>query len=222
MSKSGRIVVFALCFGVSFGRLSAAQTPASNVCSLTSLSNGETASIHGKVVHGAHDLLFLTAGCSEPVVLEYGGSSDLGERSTDHVQSDTVRQFQRYVGSNYSNVGKGICGQCPKYEVEALLTGRFDVASDTVPEGRWKDKVGFLHDSISGKIVGQAGFGHPPQYKYRLIIRSVSRLEAHRLPKPKLPDHDPSGNSLLQNPEDQRLSSALLHESGHVDPPNPQ
>jgi hypothetical protein len=222
MSKSGRIVAFALCFGVSFGRLSAAQTPASNVCSLTSLTNGETASIHGKVVHGAHDLLFMTEGCSEPVVLEYAGSSDSGERSTDLVQSDTVRQFQRYVGSNYSNVGKGICGQCPKYEVEAFLTGRFEVASDTVPEGRWKDKVGFLHDSVSGKIVGQAGFGHPPQYKYRLIIRSVSRLEAHRLPKPKLPNNDPSGNSLLQNPEDQRLASALLHESGHVDPPNPQ
>jgi hypothetical protein len=212
MKKGARIAISTLCLAVSFGRLSVAQAPASNVCSLTSLTNGEIASIHGKVVHGAHDLLFITAGCSETVVLEYAGSSGSGERNTDLYQSETMRRFERYVGSNYSNVGKGICGQCPKYEVEALLTGRFDVASDTVPQGQWKDKVGFLHDSQFGKIVGQAGFGHPPQYKYHLIIQSVSQLEAHKLPKPNLPDHDSSDNLSLPNQEDRPLlASALLH-----------
>jgi hypothetical protein len=196
MNRTGRIVILALCFGVSVGRFSKAQTPASNVCSLPSLINGETASIHGKVVHGAHDLLFMTAGCSDPVVLEYAVSPDSGETRADPAQSETVRRFQRYVGSNYSNVGKGICGQCPKYEIEALLMGRFDVASDTVPQGQWKDKVGFLHDSKSGKIVGQAGFGHPPEYKYRFIVRSVSQLKAQRLPKPRLPGPE-TDNDLL-------------------------
>jgi hypothetical protein len=190
MNKAGRLVMLALFFSVSFGRLLTAQTPASNACTLRSLTDAETVSIHGKVVHGAHDLLFMTEGCSDPIVLEYAGSPDSGETSTAPVQSEAVRRFQEYVGSNYSSGGKGICGQCPKYEVEALLTGRLDVASDFVPQGQWKDKVGFLHDSQSGKIVGQAGFGHPPEYRYRLTIRSVSQLKAQRLPKPKLPGKD--------------------------------
>jgi hypothetical protein len=91
--------------------------------------------------------------------------------------------------------------QCPKYEVEATLTGRLDVAPDSFPEGQWKDKLGMLHDR-SGKFVGKAGFGHPPIQKYQLIIEAVSDVAARQLPKPKV-----SSNG---------SSKSLLHEAGHA------
>ena len=66
--------------------------------------------------------------------------------------------------------------QCPKYKVEATLTGVLSVA--TIPPGLTKDNLGFLRDS-SGKIVGKVGFGHPtPLFKYQLAIRSASDVIA--------------------------------------------
>jgi hypothetical protein len=72
--------------------------------------------------------------------------------------------------------------QCPKYDVEASLTGQLEAA--TTPDGLRRDSVGFLWDT-SGKLRGTSGFGHPNRsYKYRLVIESVTEVVAHKRPKP--------------------------------------
>jgi hypothetical protein len=184
-----------------FGRAASAQSAAEGSCSLSTFQDGQTASVHGKVAHGAHDLLLVVPGCDKAVVLEYAGNEGSGVSVDKLVRDESFKQFEKYARDTYKKVGKGACVQCPRYEVEATLTGKLDVAPDTVPEGQWKDKLGMLHDQ-SGKFVGKAGFGHPPIQKYRLIIESVSDVSARELPKPKVPDSEGS--------------RSLLHESGHA------
>lgn len=170
---------------VASERTASAQSAAEGSCPLAIFKDGQKASMHGKVAHGAHDLLFVVPGCDKTVVLEYAGSEESGMSIDKLVRDENFIRFEKYVGDTYGKVGKGACMQCPKYDVEATLSGRLDLAPDAVPEGQWKDKLGMLHDQ-SGKFVGKAGFGHPPIQKYRLVIESVSDVAARELPKPKV------------------------------------
>lgn len=208
MQINVRIAMAVLLFASCLGRPLEVRSQSHATCSLAPMKNGEPVSLNGKIVYGAHDLLLTIKGCDEAVVLRYAGDADSAETRDSLVQDEALRKFQKYLASTYTRVGGGVCEQCPKYEVEATLTGRIDIASDSFPQGQWKDKVGFLHDA-SGKVVGKAGFGHPPSYKYRLIIKSVSHVTARKLPKPTANDR----------PAD---PSALQHESGHADPPKPR
>ncbi|MBI3476595.1 MAG: hypothetical protein HY010_12755 [Acidobacteria bacterium] len=131
-------------------------------------------------------MVFLPAGCTETVVLVYAGNSESGELSEKLVKDKNLERFGKYTRATYGKIGRnGTCAQCAMYEVRATLTGRLNVAPDVVPQGLWKDKLGMLHDQ-TGKFVGQAGFGHPPIWKYRLAIVSVSNVEAKKLPEPKI------------------------------------
>jgi len=196
------LIVAAMLFFCVLGRAASAQSAtAEGSCPLSTFQDGQTASVHGKVAHGAHDLLLIVRGCDKAVVLEFAGTEGSEASADKLVRDENFNRFEKYTRDTYKKVGKGTCMQCPKYEVEATLTGRLDVAPDTVPEGQWKDKLGMLHDQ-SGKFVGKAGFGHPPIQKYRLIIESVSDVAAHKLPKPKVPDSEGS--------------RSLLHESEHA------
>ena len=76
-----------------------------------------------------------------------------------------------------------MCVSCSKYDVEATLTGVLDVAPDKLPEGVYKTPLGLEYDG-SGKLAGLWGFGHPPAWKYRLRIESVSEVAAQKLPQP--------------------------------------
>jgi hypothetical protein len=97
----------------------------------------------------------------------------------DKAQAKSLAKFKKYTSATKKSIGNSICIQCPKYEVEATLTGTLTIAS--VPSGFSKDNLGFLHDA-SGKIVGQVGFGHPiPLYKYQLAIEYASDVIARLL-----------------------------------------
>jgi hypothetical protein len=166
-------------------RPASAQAAAEGSCPLSTFKDGQKVSVHGRVAYGAHDLLLVIPSCDRTVVLEYAGGPESGESSNKLVRDKNYRRFEKYTRAMYPKVGgKGICIQCPKYEVEATLTGKLDVAADAIPEGLWKDELGMLHDQ-SGKLVGKAGFGHPPAQKYRLLIESVSDVTARKLPEPK-------------------------------------
>ena len=171
-------------------------------CPLSAFKNGQTVTVHGKVGQASHDMALVVPGCSEAAVLVYAGDPESRESGEKLLKDESFKRFEKYTRATYGKIGsKGICMQCPKYEVEATLTGRLDVAPDSFPEGQWKDKLGMLHDQ-SGKFVGKAGFGHPPIQKYQLIIEAVSDVAARELPKPKV-SSDGS-------------SKSLLHEVGHA------
>jgi hypothetical protein len=199
-----RMTVYTTVAAVLFFTASAsAQSATGGMCPLSTFTNGQTVTVHGKVGQAPHDMALVVPGCSEAVVLVYAGDPESRESSEKLLKDESFKRFEKYSRATYDRkIGeKGICMQCPKYEVEATLTGRFDVASDTVPEGQWKDKLGMLHDQ-SGKFVGKAGFGHPPIQKYRLVIESVSDVAARELPKPKVSNSEGS--------------KSLLHETGHA------
>lgn len=124
-------------------------------------------------------MLLVIPGCDKPIVPVYAGSPYSRESSDKLIWDKNYRRFSENTSDNYKNVRKDKCWQCPKYDVEATLSGRLDIAANTVPEGLWKDKLGVLHDQ-SGKFVGKAGFGHPPVHN-----KSVSNITANTRPKPK-------------------------------------
>jgi len=162
-----------------------AQSKAEAGCPLRGFTDGQRVSIRGKVGQAPHDMALMVPGCGEAVVLVYAGDPDSGESSDKLLRDASFLRFQKCTRASYWKVdGKGICMQCPMYEVEATLSGRLDVAPDAVPEGQWKDKLGMLHDS-SGKLVGRAGFGHPATQRYRLVIELVSDVRARKLPRPR-------------------------------------
>jgi hypothetical protein len=186
----------------TLGRTASGQLTAQSSCPLSTFKNGQTVTVHGTVGQAPHDMALVMSGCSEAVVLVYAGDPESRESSDKLLKDKNLKRFEKYTRTTYRKIGgKGICIQCPKYEVEATFTGRLDVAVDAVPEGLWKDKLGMLHDQ-SGKFVGEAGFGHPPMQKYRLVIESVSDVAARELPKPNVPK-DEGGKS-------------VLHEAGHA------
>jgi hypothetical protein len=197
------MTVCTMVAAVFFSAISASAQPATGgMCPLSTFTNGQTVTIHGRVGQPPHDVALVVPGCAEAVVLVYAGDPESRESSEKLLKDESFKRFVKYTNATYGKIGsKGICMQCPKYQVDATLTGRLDVASDTVPDGQWKDKLGMLHDR-SGKFVGKAGSGHPPIQKYRLIIESVSDVVARELPKPKLPDSE--------GPR------SLLHESGQA------
>jgi hypothetical protein len=186
-----------------FAASASAQLATGAACPLSTFTNGQIVTIHGKVESAPHDMALVVPGCSQAVVLVYAGDPESHESREKLLKDESFKRFEQYTRATYRKVGgKGICEQCPKYEVEAKLTGRLDVAPDTIPEGQWKDKLGMLHDQ-SGKFVGKAGFGHPPIQKYRLVIESVAEVTARDLPKPK--------------PSNSDDSKTILHESGHAE-----
>jgi hypothetical protein len=186
-----------------FAAAALAQSAGGSACPLSTFTNGQIVTIHGKVESAPHDMALVVPGCSHPVVLVYAGDPESQESREKLLKDESFKRFEKYTRATYRKFGaKGICEQCPKYAVEAKLTGRLDVAPDAVPKGQWKDKLGMLHDQ-SGKFVGKAGFGHPPIQKYRLVIESVSDVTAKDLPKPK--------------PSNSDDSKTLLPESGHAE-----
>lgn len=150
---------------------------------LASAKNGQMLALRGEVVSTSHDMLLVVRGCEDRVVLVYAGNPETGVPGEKLRRDRNFKRFEKYTRATYKSTAKEICMQCPKYKVEATVSGRFDVA--TIPDGLKKDNLGFLHDE-TGKIVGKAGFGHPfPAYKYRLVIESVSDVVARKLPDPR-------------------------------------
>jgi hypothetical protein len=151
-----------------------------------SFRDGQTVALHGRVVSGPHDLLLTVPECEGAIVLVFAGEDRSGLPGDELQRDKNLDDFRRYTSAVYERTSENLCMQCSKYEVEATLAGKLSIAPETIPEGQWKDKLGLLHDE-SGKIVGKAGFGHPPIYKYSLSIRSVADVKVQKLPIPTIP-----------------------------------
>jgi len=146
-------------------------------CQLSESNNGKEVSVRGTVVSSPHDFILFVSGCEDVVVLEFSGVKG-ASASTIGLQSRKNLSLLKLYGSMEAKCPPGkVCSERPLYKVDAILIGRLDVG--TVPDGYWKDGLGYLHDQ-SGKITGKFGFGHPPTYKYRLVIKDVSKVVARR------------------------------------------
>ena len=134
---------------------------------LSTASNGEVITVHGKTVQEPHDLGFEIVGCKETVLLTYAGDQDNEVSVSELHRDENLARFRKDTTSTYKSTKKSVCMQCMKYgDVEATLTGKLEIAS--IPAGATKDPSGFLRDS-SGKVVGKWGWGHPvPFAGYRL------------------------------------------------------
>ena len=146
-------------------------------CQLDSAAEGQVLTVRGKVDHAPHDMTFEIPGCDKSVVLVYS-EDDGGSANAKNPKND-LSKFRNYTSATINKINGSACLQCPKYQVEATLTGRLSIAIN-IPAGATKDHYGFLRDS-SGKIIGKTGFGHPtPIYKYQLAIQSASDIVARR------------------------------------------
>lgn len=186
MTKVVGAVLFVICSTVT-----SAQRPDQNVCTLSSFTNGQIVTVHGKIVHGSHDMTLDITNC-ERVVLTYADDpnfSHTASATSINVPHETrvdnrtalqllrdreFRRFEKYVGANYKGTNRRPCMECYKYEVEATFRGRLDVSR----------KVGLTIDEQTHNIVSMDGFGHPrPFTRYRLVIGSVSDVVARKLPR---------------------------------------
>lgn len=186
----GTVAIIVLIAGMAYASKSRAAQQADhgvgrsdNACVLSTASNGQVITILGKTVQEPHDLGFEIPGCKETVLLTYAGDQDNEVSASELRRDENLARFQKYTTSTYKSTKKSICEQCMKYgDVEATLTGKLEIAS--IRPGTMKDSAGFLRDS-SGKIVGRWGWGHPvPFAGYRLVIQSVSKVTARKIPKP--------------------------------------
>jgi hypothetical protein len=77
------------------------------------------------------------------------------------LKDKAFRQFDSALAQQHRSPS-GLCLACPKYDVQATITGRLDGVDDSA-----------VHRE-KGKIVGLGGFGNANAYAARLVIQSVS------------------------------------------------
>lgn len=179
MSKLACPLFFLLLCSVT----AAAQQSNQGACALSSYRNGQTVTLQGTVVDGPHDMLLSIPGCRDAVLLVFAEASEESPNLKEHLDAN-LKRFQKYTSAVYKGTKERPCESCPMYQVQAVLSGKLEVA--TIPAGTTKDSLGLLHDA-SGKVVGKwGGWGHPlPFAGYRLVIFSVANAKARKLPKPE-------------------------------------
>ena len=155
--------------------------------------NGKTVRIKGTVSSGFDEFIIKAEGCryhiggiwlaypegtkakSGPVAIlqlqeasNFAGTSAPVERAAVTLDKNKdFKQFDSLLAAPYK--GSGICLGCTKSEVSATLTGRVDAVQPA------------LRRDTSGKIIGIAGFGNLNAYPVRLVLQSVSEVEAHEI-----------------------------------------
>lgn len=171
------MTLFVLLILVLFRLEAAAQNRAAAPCQLDEANNGKEVSLSGTVLSAPHDLIFSVPGCKEVVVVEFPEDGSRGASSSRARGRDNISIFQRYSSLEAKCPPGERCMERPAYTVEATLNGRLEVG--IVPDGYWKDGLGYLHDS-TGKITGKYGFGHPPTFKYRLVVESIPKVAVRK------------------------------------------
>jgi hypothetical protein len=155
--------------------------------------NGKTVRIKGTVSSGFDEFIIKAEGCryhiggiwlaypegtkakSGPVAIlqlqeasNFAGTSAPVERAAVTLDKNKdFKQFDSLLAAPYK--GSGICLGCTKSEVSATLTGRVDAVQPA------------LRRDTSGKIIGIPGFGNLNAYPVRLVLQSVSEVEAHEI-----------------------------------------
>lgn len=138
-------------------------------CPLATAKNGDTVTLKGEAVHGAHDGLIRINGCPDEVLLAYADDPSLRESKLNLKKDETFGKFVEYFKAEQPSQPNVVCRECWKYRVTAEFTGRLDIV----------DSAGWKKDPKSGKPTGVVGFGHPlPFTRYRLVITSVAKVEA--------------------------------------------
>jgi hypothetical protein len=152
-------------------------------CVLSTARSEEVITVQGKFRREPHDNGFDIQGCDITVLLTFAGNSDNHVSGNELRKDGELQRFQKYTMSFYMGNRKNICIDCMKYDVEAEITGKLEIAS--VPPGATRDSFGLLRDQ-SGKVIGTYGWGHPSPYaRYRLVILSVANVKAKKLPPPQ-------------------------------------
>ena len=91
----------------------------------------------------------------------FAGTITSAKRDAVTLQKDKAfKQFDSALAQQHHSPS-GLCLACPKYEVQATITGRLDGVDDAAVR---REK---------GKIVGLGGFGNANAYTARLVIQSV-------------------------------------------------
>jgi hypothetical protein len=155
--------------------------------------NGKTVRIKGTVSSGFDEFIIKAEGCkyhiggiwlaypegtkakSGPVAFlqlqaasNFAGNVAAAERAPVSLDKNKdFKQFDSFLAAPYK--GNGMCLGCTKSEVSATLTGRVDAVQPA-----------FRRDT-SGKIIDLAGFGNLNAYPVRLVLQSVSEVEAHEI-----------------------------------------
>lgn len=114
----------------------------------------------------------------------FAGKVDAANRPAVSLQRDKVfKQFDALLAQVHDKGGTAICIGCPRYTVQATLTGRLDdVADAAIPR------------DAKGKIVGLGGFGNLNAYPARLVLESVADVT------PKEIDYSAS-DALVKKPQ---------------------
>lgn len=151
---------------------SGANSQQTSECALSKIADRQRVTLHGQIERTSHDLLLRLNNCEPGVLLQYAGEPETGVPAERLRQDKNLRRFKKVSTAQYKSRKDEICHECYRYSVEATFSGILNVAE--TPPGTTRDQFGFARDG-SGKIVANAGWGHPaPVYKYRLIVESVS------------------------------------------------
>lgn len=99
----------------------------------------------------------------------FAGTATSPRRAAIALEKDKAfKQFDSALAQQH-RAASGLCLACPKYEVQATITGRLDGMDDAAVH---RDK---------GKIVTLGGFGNANAYTARLVIQSVSDVTAKEI-----------------------------------------
>lgn len=141
----------------------------SGKCVIETAKNGTMVKVRGVVFPGGHDMFIRPEQCPENrVIVTYADDRSLKQIHHLHVQRDEAfRMFEQYLKEEQLSSPNEICRQCPKYEVNAELTGRLDIARS----------AGLKRNPKTGKVIRLEGYGHPlPFTRFRLVVTSVANV----------------------------------------------
>jgi hypothetical protein len=143
-------------------------------CVIETTQSGTMIRVRGIVFPGGHDMFILPEQCPDNrVILTYGDDPTLGRDRLQMKRDTTFQEFERYLREQQPSKPNEICQQCSKYQVEAELSGRLDVAVS----------AGVKRNPKTGKAIGLEGFGHPlPFTRFRLVITNVAIVSVKELP----------------------------------------
>ncbi|HSW40163.1 MAG TPA: hypothetical protein VLL97_11795 [Acidobacteriota bacterium] len=169
------LIVFLIGLGLS-GIQDTSQTV---LCILSTARNGEMVKVRGEVFSTAHDVFIRLKECPEnQVILVDGDDPSLGEAQLTVTRDDSFRKFEKYSAEEQLSKVNEMSRLNPKYRVTADFEGRLEIAAS----------AGLKKDSMTGKVIGIEGFGHPrPFTRYRLVVTSVSNVEASERPTEAVP-----------------------------------
>lgn len=181
--------VFLLLLAVGSLRAQVVDTTVCDVLKNPKSFDGKTVRIKGTVQSGLDDFVITGGDCgrnvnsiwlaypqgakakSGPAMIvelepahNFAGKAETANRPAVTLQRDKAfKQFDSLLAQTHDKGGAAVCLGCPRYSVQATLTGRLDGVDDAT-----------IQRDDKGKIVGLGGFGNLNAYAARLVLESVA------------------------------------------------